>query len=109
MKYLQTEVRGIVSDRLEIDDDDLEKMKYLKAVIKETLRLHPPIPLLVPRNASNDAKIMDYDISDGTMIITNAFAIGRDPSLWEELDEFKPERILSSCIVFQGPAFYLIP
>nr|XP_027121992.1 cytochrome P450 71A8-like [Coffea arabica] len=109
MKDLQTEVRGIVSDRLEIDDDDLEKMKYLKAVIKETLRLHPPIPLLVPRNASNDAKIMDYDISAGTMIITNAFAIGRDPSLWEEPDEFKPERFLSSCIDFTGHDFHLIP
>ncbi|KAL3512698.1 hypothetical protein ACH5RR_025415 [Cinchona calisaya] len=109
MKDLQTEVREITDGRNEITDQDLEKMKYLKAVIKETLRLHPPIPLLVPRKAIKDAKIMDYDISAGTMVITNAFAIGRDPLLWEDADEFKPERFLNSCRDFRGQDFQLIP
>nr|XP_027124048.1 cytochrome P450 71A8-like [Coffea arabica] len=91
MKDLQTEVRGIAGGRPEITDEDLEKMKYLKSVLKETLRLYLPIPLLVPRQAIDDAKVMDFDISAGTVIITNAFAIGRHPSFWEEPDEFRPE------------------
>ncbi|KAK4383896.1 cytochrome [Sesamum angolense] len=67
MKKLQTEVREIVKDKQDITENDLEKMQYLKAVIKETLRFHTPIPLLVPRQARKDVKIMGYDISAGTM------------------------------------------
>ncbi|KAL0441098.1 UNVERIFIED_CONTAM: cytochrome [Sesamum radiatum] len=60
MKKLQTEVREIVKHQQDITDNDLEKMQYLKAVIKETLRFHTPIPLLVPRQARKDVKIMGF-------------------------------------------------
>lgn len=84
-------------------------MKYLKAVIKETLRLHPPIPLLVPRESTKDVKINGYDIAAGTRVITNAWAIHRDPTTWEEPEEFHPERFLNSTIDFKGQDFKLIP
>lgn len=84
-------------------------MKYLKAVIKETLRLHPPIPLLVPRESTKDVKINGYDIAAGTRVITNAWAIHRDPATWEEPEEFHPERFLNSTIDFKGQDFKLIP
>lgn len=109
MKILQEEVRGITSGQADVSEDDLEKMKYLKAVIKETLRLHPPIPLLVPRESTQDVKINGYDIAAGTRVITNAWAIHRDPATWEEPEKFHPERFLNSSIDFKGQDFELIP
>ncbi|WOH10588.1 hypothetical protein DCAR_0730057 [Daucus carota subsp. sativus] len=109
MNNVQKEVREILGSKPDIKDDDLEKMKYLKAVIKETLRLHPPVPLLVPRAAREDVKVNGYDIAAGTMVITNAWAIGRDPETWDEPEEFLPERFLNSSIDFKGHDFQLIP
>ncbi|KAL0356323.1 UNVERIFIED_CONTAM: cytochrome [Sesamum radiatum] len=109
MKKLQTEVRDIVKDKQDITDNDLEKMHYLKAVIKETLRFHTPLPLLVARVAKKDVKIMGYDISAGTMVITNAWAISRDPVSWDEPEKFEPDRFLNSSIDFKGQDFEFIP
>ncbi|KAL0318598.1 UNVERIFIED_CONTAM: cytochrome [Sesamum angustifolium] len=109
MKKLQTEVREIVKDKQDITENDLEKMLYLKAVIKETLRFHTPVPLLAPRVARKDVKIMGYNISAGTMVITNAWAIGRDPVSWDEPEKFEPDRFVNSLIDFKGLDFELIP
>ncbi|XP_057787919.1 cytochrome P450 71A8-like [Salvia miltiorrhiza] len=109
MEKLQQEVRGIVKEKQDIRDDDLEKMHYLKAVIKEALRFHPPLPLLVPRVATKDVQIKGFDISAGTMVMINAWAIGRDPVSWDEPEKFMPERFLNSSIDFRGLDFELIP
>lgn len=110
MKEVQNEVRNICRGKSNITyPDDLENMDYLKAVIKETLRLHPPLPLLVPRIARQDVKVMGYDIAAGTMVIINAWGIGRDPASWDEPDEFRPERFLNSTIDYKGHDFQLIP
>ncbi|KAL8147382.1 cytochrome P450 71A8-like isoform X1 [Apium graveolens] len=106
---VQKEVREILGGKPDIDNRDLEKMQYLKAVIKETLRLHPPIPLLVPSSARKDVQVHGYDIAAGTMVITNAWAIGRDPTTWNEPEEFLPERFLNSSTDFKGRDFQLIP
>ncbi|WOH10597.1 hypothetical protein DCAR_0730066 [Daucus carota subsp. sativus] len=109
MNTVQKEIRDILGCKPDIEENDLEKMQYLKAVIKETLRLHPPIPLLVPRSAREDVKLNGYDIAAGTMVITNAWAIGRDPATWNEPEKFQPERFLNSSIDFKGQDFQLIP
>ncbi|KAH6815808.1 hypothetical protein C2S51_020628 [Perilla frutescens var. frutescens] len=110
LKKLQDEVREVVKDKQnKITEKDIEKMHYLKAVIKETLRYHTPIPLLVPRIAREDAKIMGYDVPVGTMMMTNAWAIGRDPDSWDEPERFYPDRFLNSSIDFQGLDFEFIP
>ncbi|CAA3001758.1 cytochrome P450 71A8-like [Olea europaea var. sylvestris] len=108
MKKLQNEVRGILHGKQDITLDDLEKMQYLKAVIKETLRYHPPVPL-IPREAGRDAKIMGYDIAAGTMVLVNALAIGWDPAFWDEPENFEPERFLNSSIDFNGLHLQYIP
>ncbi|KAG5007193.1 hypothetical protein AAZX31_09G129700 [Glycine max] len=109
MQKLQAEVRNVVGDRTPITEEDLSSMHYLKAVIKETFRLHPPVPLLLPRESMQDTKVMGYDIGTGTQIIVNAWAIARDPSYWDQPEDFQPERFLNSSIDVKGHDFQLIP
>ncbi|KAL2465415.1 Cytochrome [Abeliophyllum distichum] len=109
LENLQNEVRRVAGRKLEITEDDLEKMCYLRAVIKESLRLHTPVPLLMPRESTQFVKLMGYDIAAGTQVIVNAWAIGRDPSLWENPEEFRPERFFETDIDFKGLNFELIP
>ncbi|PIN10515.1 Cytochrome P450 CYP2 subfamily [Handroanthus impetiginosus] len=109
LKVLQDEVREVARGKDEITEDDLDKMHYLKAVIKESLRLHAPLPTLVPRQSTQDTKVLGYDVAAGTQVMINAWAIARDPSLWENPDEFHPERFLNIDIDFRGLNFELIP
>ncbi|KAJ4712450.1 Cytochrome P450 [Melia azedarach] len=109
MKRTQNEVRGIVGDKSDITEEDLDKMHYLNAVIKEILRFHTPIPLLLPRESNQDIKIQGYDIPAGTQVIINYWTIGRDPALWDQPEEFRPERFLNSSLDFHGRDFRFIP
>ncbi|WCJ36167.1 cytochrome P450 family 71 subfamily A polypeptide 25 [Euphorbia peplus] len=109
MKQLQNEVRQIAQNKSEITADDIDKISYLKAVIKETLRLHPPLPLLVPRISTQDVNINEYYIAQGTQVIINAWALGRDPAFWERAEEFWPDRFLNSQVDIKGHDFQLLP
>nr|DAD28671.1 TPA_asm: hypothetical protein HUJ06_030139 [Nelumbo nucifera] len=112
MKEMQDEMRGIIGSRPNITEEDIEQMHYLKMVIKETLRLHPPIPLLIPRESTQDVKIQGYDIPTKTRVIINSWAIMRDPLSWERAEEFHPKRFMNaagSSIDFRGHDFQMIP
>ncbi|KAJ0436670.1 putative cytochrome P450 [Helianthus annuus] len=109
MKKTQEEMRVVIGKKGIIEEDDLPKLMYLKAVIKETMRLHPPTPLLVPRETRKDTIIHGYKIKQNTIVYVNAWAIGRDPKSWESPEEFLPERFLGSDIDFKGNDFELIP
>ncbi|XP_047978368.1 6,7,8-trihydroxycoumarin synthase-like [Salvia hispanica] len=109
MEKLQHEIRSLVGQKGKVDEDDLPKLPYLKAVINESLRLYPPAPLLLPRE-TRDASILDgYEIGPKTMVYVNAYAVGRDPEYWESPNEFIPERFLNSDIDSKGQDFGLIP
>ncbi|KAK1326890.1 Cytochrome P450 71A4 [Acorus calamus] len=109
MKKVQDEIRCIMKDKTKIEESDIAKMAYLYAVIKETLRLHPPATMLLPRESMKEATIRGYRVPAKTTVMVNAWAIGRDPKLWEDPEEFRPERFLNSSIDFKGNDFQLIP
>ncbi|XVF77111.1 hypothetical protein PTKIN_Ptkin14bG0014200 [Pterospermum kingtungense] len=92
-----------------VDVEGLHELEYLKLVIKETLRLHPPLPLLLQRECSEVCKISGYDIPMKTIVIINAWAIGKDSDYWNEAERFYPERFLNSSIDYKGANFELIP
>ncbi|KAL1198702.1 Cytochrome P450 81Q32 [Cardamine amara subsp. amara] len=92
---MKTEINDIVSEGRLVEESDVGKCTYLNDVISETLRLYPPAPLLVPHASSDDCKVAGYDIPRGTWLFINAWAIHRDPKVWDEPEVFKPERFES--------------
>ncbi|XP_050382912.1 cytochrome P450 71D11-like [Argentina anserina] len=109
MKRAQAEVREVFNTRQQVNETSIREMKYLKLVIQEALRLHPPAPLLLPRECGERCEIDGYDIPAKTKVIVNAWAIGRDPNFWSEPETFNPDRFLDSSIDYQGTNFDYIP
>ncbi|GJN37110.1 hypothetical protein PR202_gb26034 [Eleusine coracana subsp. coracana] len=93
MTKAQAEVRGFIRNKLKVDEEDVKNLKYLKMVIKENFRLHPPGTLLIPRETMQSCVISGYNVSPGTRVFVNVWAIGRDPSVWDSPEEFYPERL----------------
>ncbi|EPS57376.1 hypothetical protein M569_17442, partial [Genlisea aurea] len=111
MKTLRDELGSVVGHG-EITEAHLDGTPYLKAVVKETFRLHPPVPLLVPRESTRGTSVDGYEIPAGTRVMINAWAIGNDPSVWEDPLRFRPERFLegdAKSVDFRGLNFELIP
>lgn len=96
LKKVQEEVERVVGANNEVEESHLSQLTYLDAAFKETLRLHPALPLGGPRCAIESTTLGGYTIPKGTKIFMNMWAIQRDPSIWENPLEFKPERFLDS-------------
>ncbi|KAJ8529323.1 hypothetical protein K7X08_036158 [Anisodus acutangulus] len=93
---VQTELDRVVGGSRAVTESDVSEMTYLPAVIKEVLRLHPPGPLLSwARLAITDTTVDGYHVPAGTAAIVNMWAITRDPDVWANPLEFKPERFVN--------------
>ncbi|KAL8516814.1 hypothetical protein ACS0TY_015172 [Phlomoides rotata] len=108
-KKLREELDRVVGLNRQVEEKDMENLPYLQAVVKETLRLHPVLPLLLPRNTMEDTKYLGYIIPKGTQVFVNAWAVGRDPDSWDDALTFKPDRFLDSNVEYKGQHFNLIP
>ena len=103
------ELAEVIGSKRNIEEDDIVRLPYLQAVIKETFRLHPPAPLLLPRQPETTVKIAGYTIPKGSRVFINVWAIGRDKDVWTEPEKFMPERFLGSTVDFKGADFELLP
>ncbi|XP_062201102.1 dolabradiene monooxygenase-like [Phragmites australis] len=111
MAKAQAKVREAYKGKSALTEDDIagEELSYLKLVVKETLRLHTPAPLLLPRQCRETCQIMGYDIPKGTAVFVNVWAICRDPKYWDDAEEFKPERFENSNLDYKGTNFEYLP
>nr|CAB3484247.1 unnamed protein product [Digitaria exilis] len=114
MTRLKHEVRSSIPEgQNAIYEDNLVGMPYLKAVVKETLRLHPPSPLLLPHLSLEDCDIESFHVPAGTTVLVNVWAIGRDPEEWDAAEEFMPERFIHNGelkgVDFRGKDFQILP
>lgn len=92
LEKARAELDSKVGQEYLIDEPDLSKLHYLQSVISETLRLYPAAPLLVPHQSSDDCTVGGYHVPRGAILLVNAWAIHRDPKLWNDPDNFRPER-----------------
>ncbi|KAL5717942.1 hypothetical protein ACHQM5_010891 [Ranunculus cassubicifolius] len=109
MKQLQEEIRSVVGTKSKVEEHEIIHMDYLNCVIKETLRLHAPIPFLLPRLSSESTTIDGYNIPAKTRVIINVWAIARDPKIWDKPEDFIPERFVNNSIDYRGLDFAFIP
>ncbi|KAJ0559094.1 putative ferruginol synthase [Helianthus annuus] len=106
---VRKEVSTTVGEDGKIKEAKLLDLPYLQAVIKETMRLHLPVPLLVPHKTETRVKLGEYIVPKNTQILVNAWAMARDPRYWETPTMFKPERFLGNEIDYKGQHFQFIP
>ncbi|KAL4309113.1 hypothetical protein GQ457_01G002440 [Hibiscus cannabinus] len=108
LKKTQDEVRDLIGKKGFINEDDIQNLTYLNAVIKETFRLQPTSSMLLPRETLRKSSIGGYDVPAKCLVYVNAWAIGRDPDVWGNPEEFCPERFIGSSIDFKGQHFELL-
>lgn len=94
MECLKQEIDNMVGLERKVTESDLPKLKYLQAVVKETFRLHPPVPLLIPHQSHHACTVAGYDVPPNTQLFVNIWAMGRDERIWEDPLEFRPERFM---------------
>lgn len=107
LKKAQNEIDKVVGQDRLIDESDVAKLPYLHCVIKETTRMYPVGPLLVPHESSEECVVGGFQIPRGTMLLVNIWAIQNDPKIWDDAAKFKPERFDGSEGVRDG--FKLMP
>ncbi|XP_028763948.1 geraniol 8-hydroxylase-like [Neltuma alba] len=111
MRKARTELNQVIGNNIgQIKESDIPRLPYIQAIVKETLRLHPSVPLLLPYIAANDVVVTGYTIHKGDQLLINAWSIGRNPSYWDNPTSFLPERFLAgSAPDFKGRDFEYLP
>lgn len=112
MKEARQEIDSVIGKTRIVGESDIVKLPYLQAIVKETMRIHPAGPLIF-RESSRSSVVCGYEIAEKTRLFINVWAIGRDPSQWENPHEFRPERFMSEDgkgqLDVRGQHFELIP
>ncbi|KAF8032218.1 hypothetical protein BT93_D1211 [Corymbia citriodora subsp. variegata] len=108
MAQAQNEIRRVLKGKDRIQESDIEELNYLKCIIKETLRMHPPAPV-IPRAPREGCKVNGCDIPMNSTVLIHVYALGRDPRYWTNPEKFEPERFIESSVDYKGLYFQLLP
>ncbi|KAK8561153.1 hypothetical protein V6N12_048228 [Hibiscus sabdariffa] len=111
LKKAQDELDIHVGKERQVEESDISNLVYLQAIIKETMRLYPAVPLSIPREAMEDCTVAGFHVPAGTRLLVNLWKLQRDPSIWQKPLDFMPERFLSdhANIDVRGQNFEFIP
>lgn len=112
LRRVRAELDAQVGPGRQVDEADVKSLPYLRAVVKETMRAHPSLPLSAPREAAADCHVAGYRVPAGTRLIVNLWKIHRDPRVWADPDEFRPERFLGDNkegMGYKGTGFEYMP
>eukprot|EP00253_Pinus_taeda_P016590 PITA_16590 len=97
LKKVQDELERVVGMERMVLESDLPSLPYLQAVVRETLRLYPSAPLALPHLSVEACNVLGYEIPKNTQVLVNLWAIGRNPTSWEDAERFVPERFMNGC------------
>nr|XP_043613810.1 labd-13Z-ene-9,15,16-triol synthase, chloroplastic-like [Erigeron canadensis] len=109
MKKVQEELAEVVGANNIVEESHLSRLQYLDATIKETFRLHPVLPFLIPHLPSQDCTVGGYSIPNGCSVFLNVWSIHRDPRYWNNPLEFNPERFLTNKFDYKGKDLKFFP
>nr|QSW03542.1 geranyl hydroquinone hydroxylase [Echium plantagineum] len=109
MKRAKDELAQVIGRGKSLEESDVARLPYLRCIMKEALRKHPPGPFLFPRRPEEDVEVAGYTIPKGSQVLVSIYALGRDPNSWEDPLAFKPERFLDSELDFRGNHFEMLP
>ncbi|KAK3154153.1 hypothetical protein QOZ80_2BG0186940 [Eleusine coracana subsp. coracana] len=108
MNKVKRELREVLGTKTEVEESDISQLPYLQAMVKEVLRLHPPVAMTYYR-AEATVEVQGYQIPQGTIIILNISAVHRNENTWDNPDKFEPERFMNKEREFSGKDCRLIP
>lgn len=94
MKQAQEEIDAVVGSDRVVEEADIANLPFLQAIVKEVFRLHPAIPLSLPRVSTQATELLGYQLPNETELILNIFAIHRDPAVYEAPESFDPARFM---------------
>ncbi|TQD84750.1 hypothetical protein C1H46_029676 [Malus baccata] len=108
-KKVLMELDQVVGNDRFVEERDISNLPYLQAAVKEVFRLHPAVPLIVPRRTNEACEVSGYHIPKDCIVFVNVWGMARDHTIWEEPCEFKPERFIGSSVDVKGQDFNLMP
>jgi len=94
LKRAQEELNNVVGSDRPVQESDLPRLPFLNAIVKETFRMHPPTPIAPPRESSEAAEVLGYDIPAHSIVMLSLYSIHRDPSMYEHPNKFDPQRFI---------------
>ncbi|XVF04647.1 hypothetical protein REPUB_Repub05bG0102600 [Reevesia pubescens] len=108
-KKLLLELDQVVGKNRFVVEGDIPNLPYLQATVKEVFRLHPSVPLIIPRRTNEACEVAGYHIPKHCIVYVNIWGMARDPKVWENPLEFNPERFMGSSVDVKGQDFNLLP
>lgn len=112
-RKIQEELDSVVGPDRMVSEPDLAHLNYLRCVVRETFRMHPAGPFLIPHESIRDTTVNGYHIPAKTRVFVNTHGLGRNADVWGDVDEFRPERHWPEdggrVEISHGPDFKILP